>query len=284
MGEVRYETVNESEKIKTTKVPSLDKLWNELNIMNLKSDDVVLYDLDGSLRREGLLDRDVFVQRNEGFLRDILDKALRWGVSHGVGLRRPDYVYPKIFRNIQKFQCRKAIVTDNTVGGHWVSGLASKPLRYSGSRWFELAKKDEVAVFAQDTNGSIEDAESSWHKAFMTRNGYLTALLFQLMAQFGTGAVNMGIRGINRLCSGNIKPLSAPDYRYKAVGRKKDRGVEDVSSWIKQNEQTLRVGRLIMVGDEESDLAFFNEVVRKISEDDASFKVDAYYFDIGFKC
>ena len=241
----------------------LTEVFEALDAMELKEEDVVMYDLDGTVRRESWPRADVFAESDEGKLIGLRDKVLRWGVQHGMGIRKPDFVAPKIIENIGKYQCRKAIVTDNTIGGHWISQF----LNEEGERWFELAGKSGIQVFSQDSERNFENFQLA---VFFQRNRYLVALMVQLGLQV--------VLGVAQKVGLSITP---PDFRYKAVGRKTDRGVDDIINWVKQNERTLSSGNLIMVGDEESDFEFFQEVVNKLRESEHS-GFESYYFDVSF--
>lgn len=252
---------------------SLTEVFEALDAMELKEEDVVMYDLDGTVRRESWPRADVFAESDEGKLIGLRDKALRWGVQHGMGIRKPDFVDPKIIENIGKYQCRKAIVTDNTIGGHWVSQF----LNEEGERWFELAGKSRIQVFAQDTIHVDRNIEKTSFEILKERNEYLLSLLYQLGAQFGLGIAEK-LHIFEKL---HLKTVTAPDYRYKSMIGDGKKGVADINAWINENSKTNSVGRIIMVGDEESDFEFFQEVVNKLRESEHS-GFEAYYFDVSF--
>lgn len=250
---------------------SLADVFEKLDSMDLKDEDVLMCDLDGTVRRESWPRQDIFIASDEGKFIRLRDKALRWGVQHGMGIRKPDFVDPKIIGNIAKYRCRKAIVTDNTIGGHFVSQGGSIVGGYPNKRWFELAGKSGIQVFSQDSLDFERNLEKSHLAVFFQRNRYLVALLAQLGLQVVLGvAQKMGLS------------VTSPDFRYKAVGRKTDRGVDDIMIWVKQNERTLSSGKLIMVGDEESDFDFFEKVVERLKED-GNDGFEAHYFDVRFK-
>lgn len=245
--------------IERINVDNLDDLFARLGEMQLQSTDFVLLDLDGTLRNEEI----EFAKSDS-----LINKAQRLGVRHGFGIRTPDVLAQYIWEKLSGINAKKAIVTDNTYGGHFLT------LPWKGERWFEKAVDHGVEIFSIDSTSIERNKEKSGLGLFLQRFRYLDALLMQIIVGRPLGFVK---NLLNKTGRGNSSEY-AFDERYKALSGRNAKAIGDVSDWILKQE--LQPGtQIIMVGDEETDYEFFEKLMEQVRSRTGNL-LHAYYFNL----
>lgn len=238
-------------------VNSLECAFEELDKLQLCDVDYVLFDLDGTLRREGM-DLDSYSKFT------MVNRLQAWGVRHGIGIRTPDVVDSSVWERMAKIEAKKAIVTDNTSGGH----VLTSP--WAGRRWFERALIYPISIFSIDSP-SVERNEGKGSLALLVqRFRYLDALLMQFVI-----GIPLGV-----LSGRNKRSECIFDNRYKAIKGRNAKAVGDLLNWI-SSQKIVPCARIVMVGDEETDFQFFKKLMELVSAQNPDVLIHAFYVNLG---
>jgi len=150
------------------KATSNSEILRIINDIEPQENDLLMLDVDGTLRP-------TCERMGPGIIRGLQQRQIyRYLVSVGLGFRFPDSVNEDLLAECRNFNCYRAVVTDNTVGGHWVSSFVSRLFNYE--TWMNVARRYEYDIFSVDTN-------KSGLKALETRLWYFTKLIVELIME-----------------------------------------------------------------------------------------------------